>query len=105
MKSAHTPTPWKHSYNGSYWEIRPVNQDLETLRIGDVCASDPQYPDSGIQEANAALIVKAVNAHEDLVKALEAVYSDWKAIADAEQYRDKNIDALVLAALKTAKGE
>jgi hypothetical protein len=69
-QTKHTPGPWKAVRNTAYWEIEPANagQDGIPFNVGDVCASAPGMPDSGLQEANARLIAAA----PDLLEALEA---------------------------------
>lgn len=72
----HTPTPW-HVYEGgsnpahdSVWrEGRTV-----AAMAGDSAQIAVAYCDyftDGLARANAALIVRAVNSHDDLVKALD----------------------------------
>lgn len=74
----HTPTPWRAARNDHYWEIHGGDHG----QIGDVCASKfiyvdgdklPSYEAELIAEANAAFIVRAVNSHDALVKALEEI--------------------------------
>lgn len=65
--SAHTPTPWKvfRSNKGTYIGIGESEG-------GGVCDAGFGVWRSGKErDANAELIVRAVNAHDDLVKALE----------------------------------
>lgn len=57
----HTPTPWKASGNA-------VFRDGHCLAM---TGTDIWMPE--VEEANAAFIVRACNAHDDLVAALEAV--------------------------------
>jgi hypothetical protein len=68
--SAHTPGPWEAENNGHFWEISPKNiVSAQPYRVGDVCASDPENPNSGIQEANARLIAAA----PELLEALQNI--------------------------------
>lgn len=70
----HTPTPWKAVSNESYWTIVPENRrDDSPYQIGDVCSSYPYNKDQGLQQANAAHIVKCVNLHDELVEALQFI--------------------------------
>jgi len=64
IMTKHTPTL---SYSdGSLWGISPLNA---RVRLADMRKHSPM---NGIdQEANAAFIVRACNAHEGLVEALE----------------------------------
>lgn len=72
--SGHTPTPWRVTPSfpsegfECYWltgNFGPHNAEKE---IGTISG-----PQSGVQAANAAFIVRAVNSHEVLVKALEKI--------------------------------
>lgn len=68
--ATHTPTPWM---------VRPDSREIwsamlsESNRMVAQVAAAPfaPYPTSAEGNANAAFIVRAVNAHDDLVKALE----------------------------------
>jgi hypothetical protein len=74
--SEHTPGPWLAARNQSYWEIIPKNKrENDPFAIGDVCPSDPENPDSGLQEANARLIAAA----PEMLEALEAALRRFKA--------------------------
>jgi hypothetical protein len=78
METKHTPTPWKAIRSSSFWDIDPVNRkDGDPHSIGNVCSSDPD-DSTGLQEANAAFIVKCVNAHDELVKALESALKNLR---------------------------
>jgi len=72
--SEHTPTPWRITPSvpsdgfECYWltgNFGPHNAEKE------ICAING--PQSGVQAANAAFIVTAVNNHDALVKALEGI--------------------------------
>ena len=71
MKYKFTPRPWKAVRNNCFWEVRPENGNGVEIpfQIGDVCASDPENRDGGLQEANARLIASA----PDLLYALESI--------------------------------
>lgn len=60
--NTHTPEPWVAVRNTAYWEIGTEIDGYYAPRIGDVCATDPNHPDAGKQEANATRIVACVNA-------------------------------------------
>lgn len=63
MKIAHSPTPWKVGDRKPYVEVwGPMR-----MNSSPILASMDSEP----REANAALIIKAVNNHDALVKALE----------------------------------
>lgn len=55
-----TPGPWVATRNSSYWKVAPENRrPTDPFEIGDVCSSDPENPDAGLQEANARLVAAA----------------------------------------------
>ena len=60
----HTPTPWKLEYDGS---IRRQSDNVLLMRL------PPSNADLSHEQnkANAAFIVRAVNAHEALIEALD----------------------------------
>ena len=62
----HTPTPWKLDKWGL---IQGDNTDIAN--------TNDTWVDEGVAEANAAYIVKAVNSHEALLKALKNMREDW----------------------------
>lgn len=57
MSAEHTPTPWKVEKSG-------VIMDMHEAVVGTLL-------ERPTQSANAAFIVRAVNAHDDLVAALK----------------------------------
>lgn len=67
--SNHTPTPWVVSPG-----LIIDTDDMSAYRIATI---DSDFPKE-INEANAAYIVKAVNAHEDLVNILAALVAKTK---------------------------
>lgn len=84
----HTPTPWVYDRMGKN-TVSTTNISGESGRF--VCAtgghSDNRLPDHGLSEneANAAHIVKCVNAHDKLVEALRDVltaYDSWGGYND-----------------------
>jgi hypothetical protein len=78
--SKHTPGPWVARRNVAFWEINPVNiLDKGPYTVGDVCASDPERPDGGLQEANAKLIAAA----PDLLDALQRIAVRLREMDDA----------------------
>ncbi len=64
-----TPRPWSVE-RCNRWKRACYIRSESGLRIG-YTYSDIQKMHRGEPEANAALIVRAVNAHDDLVRALE----------------------------------
>ena len=72
-KAQHTPTPWK-IWDMSSRDIEDSNGNLISTAYPD--EKDPSYT-SEIAKANAAYIVRSVNSHEELIKALKAQMS-WR---------------------------
>lgn len=101
--SDHTPTPW-HANGTTVTTIglRPLYVLAQTGTVGGQCA--------GEEKATAAFIVRACNAHDDLVEALElAVQYVGKGVAEGAydgciMPGEKALDAIE-AALAKAKGE
>lgn len=95
-----TPRPWRAALNSAFWEI----QRQEGAVIADTCASSCD-PENGLTlelgEANAALIVKCVNAHDALVAALKRELSQGHGTPADElvEIRKQSLAALALAGL------
>ena len=83
----HTPTPWEVIWKTSVGNKEVVVADLDCL------------PNNDENEANAAFIVRACNAHYDLVEALEMLLQDCKEKGRSASYRQAE------SALKLARGE
>ncbi len=66
MSEAHTPGPWHAAFTAAGWQIHAG--DERCTIVADVTA-----------EADAALIVRAVNAHTALLAACEAMLLDVAA--------------------------
>lgn len=74
--AAHTPTPWKVSENentpltlNEYHRIHAGIDDICFVEKTDRDLSSEKYIE--VDQANAAYIVRAVNAHEELLAALK----------------------------------
>lgn len=89
LVASHTPTPWTI---GEFQENSFINQRPINPAIGAV------YGDKNETLVNAAFIVRACNAHDALVEALELV-------KDKFQCFDDDAWETVHKALKLAKGE
>jgi hypothetical protein len=93
----HTPTPWETYYNAKKqtWYILPKPHVLPTL------AAVYNYP--GATEANAELIVRAVNAHAEMVEALRRIAFEPLGQPDGS-YEDilREIEAIAKAAIQKA---
>jgi len=81
----HTPTPWEFTENAdynSYWE-----EYYEIKAQGVLIANMTDFYDCGKDlpaKENAKYIVKCVNMHDELVKALEACVEKLDYIVDDE---------------------
>ena len=75
METKHTPTPWKAEKGRTVMHVTGqhfvVCQISTTGYRGDTPEDKRMYAERA--EANAAFIVRAVNAHDELVAALEDV--------------------------------
>ncbi|WP_036305437.1 hypothetical protein [Methylopila sp. 73B] len=102
--SAHTPTPWAVCGSDEHWiDIKPAREKRRiSLSIATVatCTVDA--------EANAAFIVRACNAHDDLVAALKAMVSDAVELAesgDAGFWDAEKVPAVIAARAALARAE
>ena len=81
--TTHTPTPW---HQGPYYK-----GDVES-REGRICECTPLS--SPRAAANAEFIVRAVNAHDDLLAALKDVIAALQADAPGTPLNNRKYDAL-----------
>jgi len=114
----HTPTPWESEvvYNNGEGTYSITSWDATTSSSREICqltrADDKRNGldyDAEVEEANSAYIVRAVNAHEALVEALEDALAALKKYAFGNQevsYAEEfAFFHKQVAALKLAKGE
>jgi hypothetical protein len=96
----HTPTPWKTEKTGVVGIRAVINSSDDKHRIGTICGST----DSDLRdEANAAFIVLAVNAHEELLEAAKLWTKFWDEMPKGQLGKIVcNIGTLNDAFLKTA---
>ena len=85
----HTPTPWHYWPHFDNGVITEDSMGVHIVRMTGVNTL-----------ANAEFIVRAVNCHDELVKALEAVVRDW----DSPDVSPERIRDQAIAALAKAKG-
>ena len=90
IEPKHTPTPWTIESTPSRIEVR----------------TDPMhvYAFSHADRGNAEFIVRAVNAHEQMVGALESVAQAF-AVEHIAEVIPPSVMAKVKAALRAARGE
>ena len=106
MKITHTPTPWDlscHTYDGQ----QLIDIGTKTTSIAIITEGEESWLED---RANASFIVRACNAHEDLVAALLDARVDLE-LARMNQKDDEIRESLkdtilkVRAALAKARGE
>lgn len=111
QETKHTPTPWDYGYQGGKYgkgELLITGDKGEeySALVGQIHTIDPKEA-----EANAAFIVRACNAHDELVAALECAAESIEAFgAQAaklpEQKEQLRKDmSVVLRALAKARRE
>lgn len=87
--AAHSPTPWTSGSSAIF-------AGKKCIGVTDCDSSTPN-----VERANAAFIVRAVNAHDDLVAALKAAKSELEAYEQAatgETYNSTQINAALAKA-------
>ena len=93
METKHTPTPWKAEKGRTVMHVTGqhfgVCQISTTGYRGDTPEDKRMYAERA--EANAAFIVRAVNAHDELVAALE----DVRAYAADFTHGDRLVQEMV----------
>lgn len=106
METKHTKTPWKVTEDSTIIGSVTRNVIAECCGYSDK-ASNGDYASiiekQGTREANAAFIVRAVNAHDDLVAALEAAVRYVDDVSEATIFGDNDhADYDLLDELRTA---
>ena len=93
--SEHTPTPWEWDKRPPEWLVGPNDEpviipDEETI----------------ITDADREFIVRAVNAHDDMLEALKSVVKgSFRADSTGYQHLELDVMPVVKAAIAKAKGE
>lgn len=87
----HTPTPWRH-----------VLLDVDTSEVvgsdnSTVCSNEEYYPHS-VSEEDMKFIVRACNAHDDLLAALERARDNLLLWTDTKHGAIVQIDAVLFKA-------
>jgi hypothetical protein len=93
--SEHTPTPWRNDQKPDALIVC----DAEGGSIAD-CAPPGPWMSHKVALANAAFIVKAVNNHDALVKALDGMvnmYADLVNSGDAGFWDPEKVDEVIAA--------
>lgn len=103
MTIKHTPTPWKLGGTHRSTQGRVIVSTTAPFEIVAEAYDFNKYDRDAEKESNAALIVRAVNAHAELVKALERAYAIEFSVTQGQEtelregYRDMLKAALAKA--------
>ena len=84
----HTPLPWEVDTGNTVGHIKSISTNNKKMPDGSLSTPTVAKYDIGVnigyrlrpeeeQKANAELIVKAVNCHYELLKALEEYVAEW----------------------------
>ena len=105
----HTPTPWK-LHTDSQLAITGEGRFIASLNHTHM-RSSPVCPKEGEQDANAKLIVKAVNSHDALKGVVRTLIERWESIPEDQLVPEELNDTdewnwdIARAALALAEGE
>lgn len=106
MMAEHTPVPWD-IFNGGRSTLLHIDTAAENPIGGGVAICSVPATKDGIGGANADFIVRAVNAHDDLVAALKACVDIFEIqpgrMMPVVVRRQRREDALVRARAALAK--
>lgn len=76
MKPAHTPTPWKVKET-----VKSFSTGAHSVEMGEIWLEDESMRiATGLLRKDAAFIVRAVNAHEEMLTALKACLSSLRCV-------------------------
>lgn len=97
----HTPTPWTLEQGNEHCKLFSANgptgwQFIGEIHTGHACNTD--------YRKNAEFIVRACNAHEELVKALQGVLHHHAAVKPAYQLPDSLVRQITKALTTIEKG-
>ena len=96
--TGHTPTPWVVD------DLMIFEASKRGWKIANLCGWDSHQ--SKIEmTANAAFIVTACNAHDQLIAALERLVADYQDVPDATDADGQAVFEQARAALRAASGE
>lgn len=100
MKTQHTPTPWRKDKSWTEWTVRGSKNEVIIDQAGP-------YDTPILSEPNANFIIRAVNAHEDLVAACQRVLDVLQdgSIDYDDQTVIEDMHDTLRNALSKAKGE
>lgn len=100
----HTPTPWEVMPSETWHHLNSGNAPSSVFHIGDytVVTDTPSYEFHAEDSADAAFIVKAVNNHYALTKALSLALYELTACARQLKARDGGSVDLALKAARDA---
>ncbi len=105
MSEKHTPTPWvAETYGGKMIAVFPDEKDKSKYPVHSLFHIDHADNERERNEANAALIVRAVNSHEELIEALERVMNT-DPVTDNYKKGDDSVYDDAMKALSNAKAE
>jgi len=113
---AHTPTPWRVEENTDLIWGACNADDTSSYGMGyPIVAGFASFgtwaagrPDFNEKEANAEFIVRAVNAHDELIEALNECAEYFERFSDADYDQDgfvPNKEMEMLSMIKRAMGE
>lgn len=88
---SHTPTPWKIE-----WNIDPINAGEHSTGEVQIWAD--------VSEADAAFIVRAVNAHQEMKLTLESVLANIQENKEAFGGSRYSIISMIKKAIAKAEG-
>jgi len=93
----HTPIPWVH-YNGSVARNQEKREARVAIDGGGNCVAVVYGLDLPTANANSSLIVRAVNSHESLLAALEAI-EKWAAgeLGEGQSSAQRMVSVLQIA--------
>lgn len=97
----HTPTPYKLDH---YCKTS-ITDTSEEGTIASCSSPTIGFKDESINEANAAFIVRACNAHEELVQVLEDLLKAEDVDFNDTNIHPSSINGRAIRALAKAKGE
>jgi hypothetical protein len=101
MTTQHTPTPWEQfaGCGPAIFKAGVTQQIASTARLGP----DPQV--HAVDEANAAFIVTACNAHDELVAALRMMEEHFAWHVEHDTHHDSDLIMLQVARAALAKAK
>ncbi|MBM7046097.1 MULTISPECIES: hypothetical protein [Rhizobium] len=100
----HTPRPWKADSRFSQYSVHLVGADGRFIASSSWHDDSPHYPTKSQTFENFGLIARAVNCHDDLLRALKSL-TEYAEGANDPDWFPEEAERIAVARAAIAKAE